>query len=80
MSSSPTVWIARHGNRLDFVKPHWFNTAKRRYDPPLSEDGFVQAKQLGKRLQKENIGHIFASLFYGLYKPLLKLPKFLIFP
>ncbi|MGK7892391.1 MAG: histidine phosphatase family protein, partial [Xenococcus sp. (in: cyanobacteria)] len=34
-----TVWIARHGNRLDFVNPEWFNTATRRYDPPLSEDG-----------------------------------------
>ncbi|HEY9813715.1 MAG TPA: histidine phosphatase family protein, partial [Candidatus Sericytochromatia bacterium] len=22
-----TVWIARHGNRLDFVNPEWFNTA-----------------------------------------------------
>ncbi len=63
MSSPQTVWIARHGNRLDFVKPEWFNTAKRRYDPPLSEDGFIQAKQLGKRLQNENIGHIFASPF-----------------
>jgi len=58
-----TVWIARHGNRLDFVNPEWFTTAKRRYDPPLSEDGVVQAKQLGQRLVGENIGHIFSSPF-----------------
>jgi broad specificity phosphatase PhoE len=58
-----TVWIARHGNRLDFVNPEWFNTAERPYDPPLSEDGFVQAKQLGKRLVGEGIRHIFASPF-----------------
>ncbi|MGK7938585.1 MAG: histidine phosphatase family protein [Crocosphaera sp.] len=63
MSSQQTVWIARHGNRLDFVQPEWFNTAKRRYDPPLSEDGFIQAQQLGKRLEKEKISHIFASPF-----------------
>jgi hypothetical protein len=37
------VWIARHGNRLDFVNPEWFNTAERPYDPPLSEDGIEQA-------------------------------------
>lgn len=60
---SQTVWIARHGNRLDFVNPEWFNTAVRRYDPPLSDDGFVQATELGQRLRSENIGQIFASPF-----------------
>ncbi|NEO28838.1 MAG: histidine phosphatase family protein, partial [Kamptonema sp. SIO4C4] len=46
-----TIWIARHGNRFDFVYPEWFNTAPRRYDPPLSEDGVIQAQELGQRLQ-----------------------------
>ncbi len=63
MNSNQTVWIARHGNRLDFVNPDWFNTAERRYDPPLSEDGMIQAKQLGERLKSEKITHIFASPF-----------------
>ena len=58
-----TVWIARHGNRLDFVNPEWFLTAERRYDPPLSDDGVIQAMQLGQRLKQENIAHIFASPF-----------------
>lgn len=58
-----TVWIARHGNRLDFVNPEWFNTAERRYDPPLSEDGVIQAQELAARLKSENIAHIFASPF-----------------
>ncbi len=57
------VWIARHGNRIDFVNPEWFNTAERRYDPPLSDDGVVQAYQLGQRLKREHISHIFASPF-----------------
>lgn len=60
---SQTIWIARHGNRLDFVNPEWFNTATRRYDPPLSEDGKLQAQQLANRLQSENIKHIFVSPF-----------------
>ena len=60
---SQTVWIARHGNRLDFVQPEWFSTAARRYDPPLYDDGFVQARELGARLEGENITHIFASPF-----------------
>ncbi len=58
-----TVWIARHGNRLDFVNPEWFNTAARRYDPPLSADGFVQAAELAQRLKGESIDRIFASPF-----------------
>lgn len=58
-----TVWIARHGNRLDFVNPDWFLTAERPYDPPLSDDGVVQARQLGQRLVGEGIAHIFASPF-----------------
>lgn len=58
-----TIWIARHANRLDFVNPEWFNTAERRYDPPLSDDGFEQASQLAQRLKGESIQHIFASPF-----------------
>ena len=58
-----TVWITRHGNRLDFVNPEWFNTAKRRYDPPLSEDGLIQAQELGQRLKNSNISHIISSPF-----------------
>lgn len=58
-----TIWIARHGNRLDFVHPEWFNTAAHPYDPPLSEDGIIQAQELGQRLAGEKIRHIFASPF-----------------
>lgn len=60
---SQIIWIARHANRLDFVKPEWFLTAERRYDPPLSEDGFIQAQQLANRLNREKIAYIFASPF-----------------
>lgn len=60
---SQTIWIARHANRLDFVNPDWFNTAQRRYDPPLSDDGIVQASQLAQRLKQEKITAIFASPF-----------------
>jgi broad specificity phosphatase PhoE len=58
-----TVWIARHANRLDFVHPEWFNTAPKRYDPPLSSDGIFQAYRLGQRLKNEPIKYIFSSPF-----------------
>ena len=58
-----TVWIARHGNRQDFVDPHWPKTADRPYDPGLSPDGIEQAKRLGERMQREHIGAIFSSPF-----------------
>ncbi len=60
---SQIIWIARHANRLDFVNPDWFLTAERRYDPPLSDDGMVQAQQLANRLKDEKIDRIFASPF-----------------
>jgi len=58
-----TVWITRHGNRLDFVDPEWYSTASNPFDPPLSEDGIIQAQRLGKRLESEGIGRIYSSPF-----------------
>ena len=58
-----TVWIARHGHRFDFAYPEWFLTAERRYDPALSNQGFVQVQQLANRLKQEPIDHLFCSPF-----------------
>ncbi|HHP7244664.1 MAG TPA: histidine phosphatase family protein [Elainellaceae cyanobacterium] len=58
-----TVWIARHGNRQDFVDLDWQRKSERPYDPELSHDGVIQAIELGHRLKRESITHIFASPF-----------------
>ncbi|BAQ59937.1 expressed protein [Geminocystis sp. NIES-3708] len=58
-----TLWIVRHGNRFDFVYPQWFETALRRYDPPLSFDGKIQVQELALKLYNEPINHIIASPF-----------------
>ncbi|MGI0482210.1 histidine phosphatase family protein [Geminocystis sp. CENA526] len=63
MINSPTICIARHGHRFDFVYPQWFNTALRRYDPPLSLLGQTQAQELGLKLQHRSIDHIIVSPF-----------------
>src|ERR1043166_781910 len=64
-SAGKTIWIARHGNRADFVDPNWRATAERPHDPPLSSDGVLQAQALGKRLAQHGapIHHLFASPF-----------------
>ena len=58
-----TVWIARHGNRVDFLDPAWEKTAWWPNDPGLAPDGIVQARQLAARLKGEPIQHIFSSPF-----------------
>jgi len=58
-----TIWIVRHGNRYDFVHPEWFNNAPRKYDPPLSDDGTIQAQTLAEKLKLEPVNYIFCSPF-----------------
>lgn len=60
-----TLWIARHGNRQDFVDPDWAARAERPHDPGLSPDGVAQAQQLGNRLADEraSIDRVIASPF-----------------
>ena len=53
-----TIWLCRHGNRIDFVDPSWKGD-----DPPLSEEGVIQAKETGLRLQGEGIAPLFTSPF-----------------
>jgi broad specificity phosphatase PhoE len=57
------IWLARHGNREDFVDPTWAERAEYPDDPPLSTDGHDQARRLGARLRGEGIVSIFCSPF-----------------
>lgn len=57
------IFLARHGNREDFVDPTWPSRADEPYDPPLSADGVEQARRLGQRLRHEGIDAIVASPF-----------------
>ena len=60
---SRTLWLARHGNREDFVDDTWRESAERPDDPGLSPDGLEQAEQLAERLKDIHIDTIFASPF-----------------
>ncbi len=58
-----TLWLVRHGHRLDFVQPEWFDTATYRYDPPLSAAGFDQANSLAQQFSQVQIDRIYTSPF-----------------
>lgn len=51
LSESPpqSLFVIRHGERLDSVDYSWRYKADRPYDPPITEEGVEQAKEAGKR-------------------------------
>lgn len=58
------VFLCRHGYRMDYSDLTWVPTAKYPHDPPLSNEGVQQAKDLAKRLKNEKIDLILTSPFY----------------
>ena len=58
-----SIWIVRHGERLDHADPPWLEDAPEPLNPPLSATGVQQAKNLGAYLANQGVGHIFASPF-----------------
>jgi broad specificity phosphatase PhoE len=58
-----SIWLIRHGNRLDFSNPEWLDTAERPHDCPLSPNGEQQARDTGARLRREPVAHLFSSPF-----------------
>jgi len=56
-----TVWICRHGIRIDQIDPTW--RRQNGHDPHLAEEGVRQARETGERLRDEGIRHVFSSPF-----------------
>ncbi len=63
MDRGRIIWLARHGERRDFVDPDWKASAQRPFDPPLTETGLAQARALGWRLAGERVGCVYTSPF-----------------
>ncbi|MFD0670154.1 histidine phosphatase family protein [Cohnella sp. GCM10027633] len=59
-----SVWLIRHGMRLNFEDPGWAKSAARPHDSPLSETGLQQARETAMFLQDQGIRHMFVSPFY----------------
>lgn len=63
-SYTPRVlWAIRHCERLNEVNPFWFynNPTFLTDNPPLSERGIKQARQIAERMRYENIDYVFTS-------------------
>ena len=57
MSTQPeqTIWIARHGTRIDMIETNWKATAERPFDPHLADEGLAPieiAQQLSEGVGK----------------------------
>jgi broad specificity phosphatase PhoE len=62
-----TIWIVRHGERVDNVDADWAKSAPRGAwdDPTLTPRGLKQAREVGRRLaaESERIDFVFCSPF-----------------
>ncbi|KAJ3160899.1 hypothetical protein HDU86_008261 [Geranomyces michiganensis] len=47
-SLAASVYLVRHGERIDQVDPSWAETAKHPFDPPLTDLGIEQGKRTGR--------------------------------
>lgn len=63
--SRKNIYLARHGERMDWIDKTWTTKAERPSDPPLSLYGQQQAKELGEYVAQiePRITHIYASPF-----------------
>ena len=74
------IWITRHGMRQDNIDPNWAKTAKNPDDPPLAQEGRLQAIETGRFLSNQNVQLIYSSPFLrciqtaGLIANILKVP------
>eukprot|EP00727_Mastigamoeba_balamuthi_P012276 m51a1_g7671 putative phosphoglycerate mutase (1251) ;mRNA; f:483406-488439 len=57
------VFLCRHGYRQDYGDLSWVSNSKYPHDPPLSQEGLRQARDLARRLKYENIDAIVTSPF-----------------
>ncbi|XP_057873818.2 uncharacterized protein LOC131079794 [Cryptomeria japonica] len=55
----------KHGERMDNYDPQWAESEPRPWDPPLTDDGKLQAWRTGQKLRREggNITRVFCSPF-----------------
>ena len=58
-----SVWVVRHGERIDAVEKGWKKTAARPHDPPLTPTGFEQAAATGRALREHRLDAIYTSPF-----------------
>ena len=61
MKTLRTLYLVRHGQRLDAIDKNWYSNTDEKYDPPLSAEGHAQAQKVAQRLRQEPIDLIISS-------------------
>ncbi|RJR39508.1 MAG: histidine phosphatase family protein [Desulfobacteraceae bacterium] len=56
-----TIFLARHGSRIDSEDPGWAERAENPYDPNLSVTGAHEAHLLAQRMAGERISSLYSS-------------------
>ncbi|KAJ2068385.1 hypothetical protein GGI08_000899 [Coemansia sp. S2] len=46
-----TIYVVRHGERIDHIDDNWTRTSTTPYDPPLTADGYAQARKAGTMIR-----------------------------
>ena len=60
---SGSIWLVRHGERVDAVDKSWKKSAARPHDPPLTPLGLQQAAAMGRALRGHRLDAIYSSPF-----------------
>ena len=55
LATTGSVWVARHGQRIDQADGDWWETASRPHDPYLTELGMRQAEAAGRELASQGV-------------------------
>eukprot|EP00467_Chlorarachnion_reptans_P012023 CAMPEP_0114524910 /NCGR_PEP_ID=MMETSP0109-20121206/22117_1 /TAXON_ID=29199 /ORGANISM="Chlorarachnion reptans, Strain CCCM449" /LENGTH=695 /DNA_ID=CAMNT_0001706405 /DNA_START=120 /DNA_END=2207 /DNA_ORIENTATION=+ len=70
-----SVFLVRHGERLDHINPEWRVKATNPFDSPLSDNGIQQARETGIRLRSERVHEIIASPFLRTLQTAIQIAK-----
>lgn len=75
--SAKNIYVCRHAERIDFIDKRWVLTAEKPCDPPLSPNGFEQARQLAKYVAniQPKITHLYVSPYLRTIQTALEIIK-----
>lgn len=75
-----SLYLCRHGQRIDAIRPKWYGEHDNRHDPHLSDQGVQQAQRLADRLRGEPIEYLYCSPYVRALQTAAPIAEALILP